>query len=291
MSFPPIMTIAHGVDRVSVNSRGGAILEWRHANRLLLAPAAHHREGARHPIDCASFPLVPYSNRIAQGRFRWASALHHLRLNILPEPHAIHGVGWIRDWTFEDHRSDSLTLHLDHSPDEDWPWPFSARQTITVGDGELILNLEATNQADSAVPLAFGHHPYFPAQGAQLEFRAERVWLKDRQGLPSETAIPAEILSFENGAPVAGREVDHCYEGWDGTARISWRDHPGALEVRASPSLPCAVVYIPTGEDRFCFEPVPHAPNSVNRTDAIPVPVVKPGDTFTSRIAFRIVSP
>ena len=46
------------------------------------------------PLQFASFPLVPFSNRIADGRFEWDGEQIEIDPNFAPEPHAIHGVGW-----------------------------------------------------------------------------------------------------------------------------------------------------------------------------------------------------
>jgi galactose mutarotase-like enzyme len=46
------------------------------------------------------------------------------------------------------------------------------RSAKTTTRGALLLELTALNLADRAVPLAFGHHPYFPRGGASLKFRA-----------------------------------------------------------------------------------------------------------------------
>jgi galactose mutarotase-like enzyme len=76
---------------------------------------------------------------------------------------------------------------------------------------------------------------------------------------------------------------------WDGRARIAWEGRP--LELLITSDLPAAVVYIPKGEDRFCFEPVPHCNNALNREDADPpMPVVAPGEEFTAVIRFEAVA-
>lgn len=49
----------------------------------------------------ASYPLVPYSNRIAQGRFAWQGRPYQLALNFDDSPHPLHGVGWQSRWNVE----------------------------------------------------------------------------------------------------------------------------------------------------------------------------------------------
>ena len=49
----------------------------------------------------ASYPLLPYSNRIAQGRFAWQGRPYRLALNFDDSPHPLHGVGWLSRWGCE----------------------------------------------------------------------------------------------------------------------------------------------------------------------------------------------
>ena len=238
----------------------------------------------------ASFPLVPFSNRIGNGTFEWDGNFITLARNFPPEPHAIHGVGFSCPWRCTARTSDSALLTLIHQPDAGWPWAFEAQQRITIAQRELKLDLMAVNLAPRAVPLAFGHHPYFPKAGAHLSFHARDVWLVGDDGLPSERVKPFGKFDFSQPTSVEGIEVDHCFSGWTGPARVEWPDKPWALEICASPALPSAVVFIRNGDDGFCFEPVPHINNALNLLDREPaMPVVAPGESFCASIRLRAV--
>ncbi len=267
---------------------GGGLTGWSVGRQPLLLSAGAGEVASGNRLALASFPLVPYSNRIDSGRFRFAGESVELAPNFLPEPHTIHGSGWEDAWTVSNRSSDAVTLDLHHPGDARWPWPFAARQVISVTSDKLVLRLSATNLALTAVPLAFGHHPYFASAGAHLQFKAAQIWLSGADQLPIGPAPIGAAFDFSTGAAVAERRVDHCFSGWDGHARIVWTDRPLALEIASN--LPCAVVYIPADADRFCFEPVPHSNNALNRTDALPpVPLVAPGECFAARLEFSAV--
>ncbi len=269
---------------VTVSLVGGTLLGWDHHGQSMLRSRPAAIPDSQDPFDSASFPLVPYSNRIAHGNFVWNDHPVGLRPNFAPEPHAIHGVGWRARWTVDTITHSSAVISLHHAGNPDWPWPFRATQRITLCGGVLSLELEARNLADQAVPLAFGHHPYFEAKGATLGFSADTVWTNSAAHLPDRRRIPTGDFDFTHGAPVAGRNVDNCYEGWDGFAEIAWDGLPWQISLSASASLPCAVIYIPLNERFFCFEPVPHTNNAINLPGAAPVPVIGAGDCFTSAI-------
>src|SRR4051794_2033432 len=80
----------------------GGCLDW-------LRPASTEAliSGDAESVSC--FPLVPYSNRIRNGRFQFGG--RQIGLNINPfNPHFEHGHGWRAPWKIEDVCSDSVVL-------------------------------------------------------------------------------------------------------------------------------------------------------------------------------------
>jgi aldose 1-epimerase len=285
------LTLVRGADRCDILPHiGGSIGAWSVDGQPMLRAASGAGIAARDPFGMASFPLVPYSNRIGNAKFEWDGKVIALARNFPPEPHAIHGVGFERPWVCSARTTDSVLLTLLHQPDENWPWAFEARQRITIAERELTLDLTAVNLAPRPVPLAFGHHPYFPQNGACLTFRARGIWLVGDDGLPCERVKPSGKFDFSHAAPVEHAEVDHCFTGWTGPARIVWPGKRLELEVSGSWTLPSAVVCIRNGADGFCFEPVPHINNALNMPDREPaMPIIAPGKAFSATVRFRAV--
>jgi aldose 1-epimerase len=267
---------------------GGSLGSWMVAGQPMLRSASASAIADGNLLGMATFPLVPYSNRIGDGTFLWDGQTIQLAKNFAPEPHAIHGVGWQRAWLVADHGADTVTLTLSHLGDESWPWPFEAEQRIIVSARQLDLILAVRNLANHAAPLAFGHHPYFDQANATLHFAADTVWLSGDDGLPTTPIAPSYRFDFNDGALVEGRDIDRCYAGISGAAQVTWADRPLALEIASSPQLNAAVVYIPKDGDAFCFEPVPHVNNALNLPSAVPaMPVITAGDSFQTKITLR----
>lgn len=281
MSEVAPVVLEHGQDRCEIYPAiGGSIGRWSVGDQEMLRVASRESVDARDPFGMATFPLVPYSNRIGYAHFSWDGKPVDLVPNFRPEPHAIHGVGWKRCWAVAAHSSHAATLRLSHSADPHWHWPFDAEQEITLGNGVLTLTLSTTNRADQPVPLAFGHHPYFDEDGASLRFAAKAVWMSGDDALPTMAVEPRGQFDFQTGGPVAGRNIDHCYSGIAGVAEVTWADRPLRLHIASNPQLPAAVVYVPEGGDAFCFEPVPHINNALNLPGQMPaMPVLQPGET------------
>jgi aldose 1-epimerase len=283
-----IMTLSSGTARCDViPSLGGSIGAWSVDGQPLLRRATSARVTAGDPFGMGSFPLVPYSNRIANGTFEWAGRRITLARNFVPEPHSIHGVGFESAWEVRSRASDGVVLALAHRPGAGWPWPFTAEQVITLRNDRLTIEMRAVNGAEQPVPLAFGVHPYFPREGASLEFQAQGVWLVGDDGLPSLLVKPFDKFDYSRSMAVSRGDIDHCFTGWNRMASIVWQDKPLGVEVSASASLPNAVVCIRSDDDGFCFEPVPHANDALNRPGESPMPIVQPGDSFSASVVFR----
>jgi aldose 1-epimerase len=284
-----ILTLSHGMDRCDlIPELGGSIAAWTVNGQGMMRSASALSIAAKDPFGMASFPLVPYSNRIGCGSFEWDGKWFALARNFSPEPHAIHGVGFQRPWQVRKRTAESATMVLNHGPGASWPFAFEAEQRISLSEAGLLIEMRAVNLADRAVPLGFGHHPYFPRGGAFLNFRAQGVWLVGDDGLPSLRVVPFGKFDYSNAMEVARGDIDHCFVGWERKAEIFWPDRPLALEITASDGLPCAVVCIRSDEDGFCFEPVPHSNDAVNRRETdYGMPVIAPGESFTASIRFR----
>lgn len=280
------LTLASGDARlILVPEAGGAIAAWRVGGQPMFHESGVTPGPDWNPLAMANFPLVPFSNRIGGGHFRWGGAEYRLPPSGLPDRHAIHGVGWRRAWRVVEAVADRAVLRLDHENDADWPWPFVAEQHFQLTGSGLDIRMTATNGADIAVPLAFGMHPYFDAAGAHLDFAAMQVWRAAHDGLPLHAKTPGPFEDFRGGLAVATTDLDNGYDGWTGLADIAWEGRRLALSITSD--LPCAVVYTPPGAAYFCFEPVPHSNNALNLGDrGQAMPVAAPGETIAARVRF-----
>jgi aldose 1-epimerase len=289
MALPEQVSIADGDSMCTLcPALGGSINGWSVNGQDMLRRADAAAIASGDPLAMASFPLVPFSNRIGYARFMWGGREIELTPNFAPEPHAIHGTGWKEAWAVTERGDSHCLLTLRHDADLLWPWSFEASQRFVLNDGALEIRLSAVNRADQPVPLAFGHHLYFDSGGAQLTFAASSVLMSGDDALPTEAIAPAGQFDFNNGGAVAGRNVDHCYADWDGRARIQWTSRPLALEITAD--MAAAVVYIPPGGSAFCFEPVPHINNALNRPRDLPaMPIIAPGESFAATIGLQAV--
>jgi aldose 1-epimerase len=239
---------------------GGSIGGFWVGEKAVLRPAP---AGATNPLDAASFPLVPYANRIAKGRFTFAGEDYTLPRNVAGFEHPLHGLGWIMPWIVEKHDADSALIACAHAADDHWPWDWSATQSFTIEEGALCVTLEVTNRSARPMPCGLGQHPYFVRDpGGALTFDASGVWLNDAGMIPKQKASANAFGRFAQGAvPDATVLTDNCWYGWDGTA--TW-DGNVVLTSRGSRFLH---VLARPGGDFICIEPTTQMPDAFNRDD------------------------
>jgi aldose 1-epimerase len=201
------------------------------------------------------FALVPYSNRIGQRQFGWLGRRYTLASNTADEPHNLHGVGWLNAWQVTQQSSDRVTLEHTHPSDEHWPFAFHVEQVFELKPDSLRITLAATNIDARQTPMGLGWHPYFVRRArSRVHLELQHRWEADETKLPLRPVVQTAL-----DADVAVLDLDNCFDGWSGPARI--RDE--RLSLRLTSSLNHAVVYTPRDRDYFCVEPVSHVNNAL----------------------------
>ncbi len=263
----PLLEIASGAYEVGLTPSGGGVAYLRFQGVDVLRPAGESRDG---PLGLSSFPLVPYANRIAHGQFTWGGRSVSLAPNFGDHPHCLHGDGWLAPWTAAQAGADLAILDLDREGG-DWPWAYSARQTVQADREGVTFELELLNRAESAMPAGLGFHPYFPDRSdARLTANVESVWLASEDGLPTTAAAADTFGDWASGAPLRSTAlIDHCHAGWAGLAAIVLPRQGLMVRMTASANLGYLHIYSPPGEDFFCVEPVSHRPDALNALDPI----------------------
>lgn len=234
--------------------------------------------GSRSPLDAACFPLVPWCNRIAEGRFDWEGAEVALARNFLPERHAIHGHGWQSAWAVESHGPDHCTLvHRHDGTAPGWPWAYLARQQIVLSDAGCAITLSLTNLSERLMPAGLGLHPYLRRRPeSRVRFAAAGVVAVGADLIPTGEALPpAHFADFAAGAALPAGLIDHCFTGWDGTASVT--DDCGTITLAAD-GAGLLHLYAPEDPAILCLEPVSHLPDAAN---AGAMPLCAPGETVS----------
>ena len=233
---------------------------------LSIMPNATHPETDLK--DC-NFPLLPYSNRIRDGRFTFEGKPY--QLNNGPN-HAIHG--FLRDqaWDIEEASENQLitTFDSDEASSQNWPWPLRARCELSVTGPILRCSLQVENKGGAAMPIGGGWHPYFvrnlkkaepklsiPVTGVYHDTGGDCLPIGEPQTIP-------EHLSFNNRTTLSPTQrIDHCFSGLCGPLEIHWPDVGATLTMHGSDNVTHAILFNPD-KPYFALEPVTNANDGVN---------------------------
>lgn len=254
---------------------GGSIAAWydqdgpQAAAHHWLRPATRAAIDARDPLGMASFPLMPYCNRIRDGRFRFEGEMIDLPSGTGALRHALHGHAWRRPWRVESQQSNAVTLHFVHETPthggEGWPFSYEARQHITLDETGLSVRLWARNLGTRTMPFGFGHHPYYPKPpGTRLSARVRAMWEIDAEVLPVTLSAHPAVDALESGMTVDEFDLDNNFSGWRREALIEWPAERRRLTLRAGAPLDYFVLYSAQGLPWFCAEPVSNTTDWLN---------------------------
>ncbi len=236
-----------------------------------LRPAGSEALARRNPLGMASFPLLPFCNRIRDGRASFEGREIRFPPNhpSAVSPHPLHGIGWQLPWTVAAASSSEAELTLEVPASRAWPWRFSARQHFELSDRQVAVTMWLTNQDSAAMPAGIGHHPYFPhTPGTRLTSRAQAMWRGDAEVLPTVLEEGEAVRQLRAGVVLDELDLDNNFVGWTREAAIEWQaDAHGprrGLLMTAHAPLDYFVLYCPRGYDYFCAEPVSQCTDWLN---------------------------
>jgi aldose 1-epimerase len=267
-------------------SAGGAIARFAVGDCDLLRPMADADRHSGNGNDGSAYPLVPFSNRIKDGKLTFEGKTFELKRNWPGVNHPMHGDGWSHAWQVN--RSDAKSAEIvyvhERAADEGgWPFRYRARQTYCLDADRLTMTMALDNLEDHAVPAGIGLHPFFVREtDTELQCRTEAVWRTDAEVLPIARIVVPPAFDFSTSRNVNEVTLDNGFDGWDGRAMIRWPGHNLCLDLEASAAFRHAVIYVPSERPYFCVEPISHANGRVGRTR------LDAGATLSGEIVFRV---
>jgi len=253
---------------------GGAIASFLWRGDELLRPTPNAARAARNVRQFACYPLIPYSNRIADATLRTHDgSTYELARNFGDHPHAIHGVGWQGPWSVVTREPAHAMLALEHLPNGDsakaWPFAFRATHSFWLDSRAHTVSLTMTLAIESTdtreFPFGLGWHPFFARDAiTELGFSADGVWQTDATCLPTRHVAIPDLWRFDPPHALAA-PLDNVFTGWTGRASITWPQRALALTIEADRTCDHLVVYVPPALDFFAVEPATHMTDAFNR--------------------------
>src|SRR4029453_3335072 len=104
--------------------------------------------------------LVPWPNRIRDGRYLFNGVSQQLALSEPPRHNATHGLARHVPWVLIDKQPDTVTNRVRIHQQPGWPGTLEAMIPHQVGENGLTVTVEATNIGAGELPFGYGAHPY-----------------------------------------------------------------------------------------------------------------------------------
>jgi aldose 1-epimerase len=104
--------------------------------------------------------LLPWPNRIRDGRYSFNGVAHQLALTEPARHNASHGLARYVPWVVVEKKTDAVTNRVRIHPQPGWSGTLEAMITHQVGEEGLTVTVEATNIGAGELPFGYGAHPY-----------------------------------------------------------------------------------------------------------------------------------
>jgi len=249
----------------------------------ILRPASTEALASGKGNNTACYPLVPFSNRIADGRLTVEGETYELASNWPGQRHPMHGDGWSRAWQVAHSDMHSADLLYEHNGNLGWPFRYRARQSFRLDDDRLTVAMSLENFEHRAVPGGLGLHPFFVRDAeSDLACRTTHVWLTDDEVIPTERVPVPASWDFSQPRRVDSVALDNCFDGWDRCATLRWPSRGFAVDLSSTEPFRHLVIFTPPQRPFFCVEPVSHANGAIGQTH------LDDGATLAGEITFAV---
>jgi aldose 1-epimerase len=284
--------LRHGTQRATVVEVGGGLRTYQVAGVDVLDGYAEDKmcNGGRGQV------LIPWPNRIEDGRYELGGRRYQLALTEPATGHAIHGLVRWSPWRLEQpsagHAVASWALH----PRPGYPFRLGCTVGYRLDDAGLAVTMAVVNRSDRDAPVGLGAHPYLSAGAGlvdevRLEVPASTRLVADDRSIPrGREPVDGGPYDFRRGRPVGGTVLDAAYTDLvrepDGIARVRLSRVDGAevvlwadgawthLQVFTGETLP-----EPQRRRGLAVEPMTCPPNAFGSGDGLRL--LAPGDTLT----------
>ena len=276
--------------RAVVTESGATLRALEHDGRPLVAGFAEEQQASSGRGQL----LLPWPNRIADGRYSFGGGDLQLPLSEVARGHASHGLVRWASWQPLDLADDSVLLGYRLMSQPGYPWTLDLTAAYAVAADGLTVTVTARNLTASAAPFAAGAHPYLTVGGSleswELTAPARTALEVDDRLLPlARVDVAATHLDFTEPRVIADTHLDNAYtdldRGDDGRAEVRLRgaDREVVLWMDEQHRWVQLFTGPPGRREALAVEPMTSPPDAFNsREDLLELaPAGSPGDSVS----------
>lgn len=239
----------------------------------------------------AGMVLVPWPNRIRDGRWVFREQVQQLDITEPARGNAIHGLLRNAGYCLVVHTESQVTLGATVFPQHGYPFLLDTSVDYSLGEDGLTVTHTIINESDEPAPVAVGAHPYLkvgetPVEELVLTINASTYYETDDRAIPTaELPLDGSELDLRRGQKVGELNLDCGFGGVivrDGESVHSLTSPDGQrTELWADENFVCVQVFTPTSFPRE---------NGKGRAVAVE-PMTAPANAFNSGQGLRWLGP
>jgi aldose 1-epimerase len=253
----PQQVIEYGEYRAVITGVGAGLRALSHRGRPLVVKYAADQA----PPGGAGQLLVPWPNRVRDGRYDWDGEQRQLDISEPPTHNASHGfVRWL-PWRVVAEDAASVRFGLRLYPMHGYPHILDLTAAYRLGPDGLAVEVTARNVGPTAAPYGLGAHPYLTlGRGAGsvddtvLELPAD-TWapVDDRMIPTGRESVDGTAYDFRKARSIGATRLDTAYTGLqrdpDGLARTRLTSEDGGrgVELWVGPEITWLQLYSADG--------------------------------------------
>lgn len=238
------------------------------------------------PPGASGIVLVPWPNRIRDGRWTLDGTVQQLDLTEPATGNAIHGLLRNTGYRVTDRSEAAVTLSSSVFPQHGYPFHLDVAIRYALTPDGLDVTYGVHNVGEGTAPFGVGSHPYLrvgdtPTKDLVVTVSGDRMLVTDDRSLPiGEEAVDGSARDLRGGAALRDLTLDTTYTGLaevDGRVRHRLSAPDGtAVELAADPVFRWAQVFTndvyATADgliDAVAIEPMTCAPDALNSGDGL----------------------
>ncbi len=203
--------IALGEQRATIVEVGGGLREYTVAGE----PVLHSYDVGEMCDGAHGAVLLPWPNRLAEGRYEFDSEHHQLALTEPTKRNAIHGLLRWRSWWAAEREPHRVVMATRLHPEPGYPFALDASVTYELSEDGLHVTIGAVNVGSRACPYGAGQHPYLSPgdgtiDGCKLELPARtRLLVDEHHQVPVDREpVDGTPFDFREPRPIGDLPID-----------------------------------------------------------------------------------
>jgi aldose 1-epimerase len=243
--------------------------------------------------------LIPWPNRIRDGKYRFGGADHQTPLSEPERGNAIHGLVRWANWELEQRAPDSVVATYVLHPQIGYPFTLGLQVDYALSSTGLRVEVAATNLGSEPLPYGAGQHPYFTVDtdrvdAAVLRVPATSVLDADERGIPTGRSVLVADTERDYWQPrqIGTAVIDSCYadleRDHDGVGRVALEHPDGSPRITVWVNAGFRFVMVFTGDTLeparrrrgVAIEPMTCAPDAFR--SGLGLQVLEPGEQSTA---------